>query len=125
MELEEIRRNILIPRAAEKTQEINDIPVIEERIQNESRLMEPSETETRLRVEIKITDQECLIIDELKALMIKNETEEYLLFKKADQRKFSDVTKKVNAVIIHNETDDLTETNKLAMAVAPWVAKDV
>ena len=71
MELEEIRRKILIPRAAEKTQEINDISVIEERIQNESRLMEPSETETRLRVEIKITDQECLIIDELKALMIK------------------------------------------------------
>ena len=31
----------------------------------------------------------------------------------------------MNAVIIHTETDDLTETNKLAMAVAPWVAKDV
>ena len=85
--------------------------MIEERIQNESRPMEPSETEIRVRVETKITDEKRLIIDELKALMIRNETEEYLPFKKVDQRKLRNVTKKVNAVIRHTETDDITQTN--------------
>ena len=82
--------------------------MIEERIQNESRPMEPSETEIRVRVETKIRDEKRLIIDELKALMIRNETEEYLPFKKVDQRKLRDVTKKVNALIRHIETDDAT-----------------
>ena len=36
VELEEIRRKILAPRDGEENQEINDIPVIEERIQNEN-----------------------------------------------------------------------------------------
>ena len=112
-ELEEIRRKNLKRRDGEENQEINDIPVIEERIQNESRLMEPSVTEICVRVETKITDEERLIIDELKSLMIRNETEEYLPFKKVDQRKLRDVTKKVNAVIRHIETDDVTQTNKL------------
>ena len=82
--------------------------MIEERIQNESRPMEPSETEIRVRVETKIRDEKRLIIDELKVLMIRNETEEYLPFKKVDQRKLRDVTKKVNALIRHIETDDAT-----------------
>ena len=82
--------------------------MIEERVQNESRPMEPSETEIRVRVETKIRDEKRLIIDELKALMIRNETEEYLPFKKVDQRKLRDVTKKVNALIRHIETDDAT-----------------
>ena len=47
-------------------------------------------------------------IRELKALMIRNQTEEYLHFKKVDQGKLKDVTKKVNAV----------------MAVALWVSKE-
>ena len=72
----------------------------------------------RVCVETKITDEERLITDELKALKIRNETEEYLPFKKVDQRKLGDVTKKVNAVMRHSETDDLTQTNKLAMAAA-------
>ena len=67
-----------------------------------------NETEMRVRVETEITDEECLITDEIKALMIRNETEEYLLFKKVDQRKLKDVTKKVNAVIRHIKTDDVS-----------------
>ena len=54
-----------------------------------------------------------LIIDVLKALMIKNETEEQLTFKKVYQRRLSDVTKKVNAVIRYIEKDDVTQTNLL------------
>ena len=99
VEIEEIKGKILTRRDGEENQEINDIPVIEERIQNESRPMEPSVTEICVRVETKITDEERLIIDELKSLMIRNETEEYLPFKKVDQRKLRDVTKKVNALI--------------------------
>ena len=72
VELEDIRRNILAPRDGEEN--INDIPMIEERIQNENGLMEPNETELLVSVETKITGEECLIIDELKALMITNET---------------------------------------------------
>ena len=104
---------ILTPIDGEENQEINNIHVIEERIQNESGSMEPSETEICVRVETKITDEERLIIDELKALIISNETEEYLPFKKVDQRNLRDVTKKVNAVIRHIETDDVTQTNLL------------
>ena len=74
MELEGIQRKILT-RYGEENQEISDIPVIEERTPNESRPMEPSETEIRARVETKITDEERLIIDELKSFMIRNETE--------------------------------------------------
>ena len=75
VEIEETKRKILTRRDVEENQEINDIPVIEERIPNESRPMEPSETEIGVRVEPKITDEERLIMDELKAL-IRNETEE-------------------------------------------------
>ena len=75
-------------------------------LQNESGPVEPSETEIRVREETKITDKERLIIDKLKALMIRNETEEYRPFMKVDQRKLRDVTKKVNAVIRYTETDD-------------------
>ena len=107
-ELEEIRRKNLKRRDGEENQEINDIPVIEERIQNESGSMEPSETEICVRVETKITDEERLIIDELEALMIRNETEEYLPFKKVDQRELREVTKKVNAVIRHLDINDVT-----------------
>ena len=91
----------MTPIDGEENQEINDIPVIEERIQNESRLMEPSVTEICVRVETKITDEERLIIDELKALMITNKTQVNLPFKKVDQRKLREVTKKVNEVIRH------------------------
>ena len=77
VEPEEISRKILTPRDGEENQEINDIPVIEESIQNESGPMEPSETEICVHVKTKITDEGCLIIDELKALLIRNETEDY------------------------------------------------
>ena len=40
--------------------------------------------------------------------MIKNETEEYLPFKKVDQMKLRDATTKVDAAIRHTETDDIT-----------------
>ena len=87
MELEEIRRKILTPRNSEENQEISDIPVIEERIQNESGQMGPSEAEISVCVKTKIADEERLIIDELRVLMVRNETEEYLPFKKLNQRK--------------------------------------
>ena len=45
---------MLTPRNGEENQEINDIHVIEERIQNESGPVDPSETEIRVRVEIKL-----------------------------------------------------------------------
>ena len=39
----------------------------------------------------------------------------YLSQKEIDQRKLRDATKNVNAVIRHIETDDITQTNKLAI----------
>ena len=104
---------------------MNDAPVAEERIQNENGPIESNETEIRVRVEAEITDEERLIIDMLKGLMIQDETEEYLHFKKVDQRKMEDVTENVNAVIRDTETDDVTQTNKHAMAAALQVAKEV
>ena len=98
-------------RDGEESQEINDISVIEERIPHENDQMESNETETYVRVEIK--DEKRLMIDELKALKISNKTEGYLTFKKADQRKLRDATKKVNAVTKHIETDDVTQITNL------------
>ena len=63
----------------------------------------------RVLAETEITDEEHLVSNGLKAFIIQNETEEYLPFKKEDQRKLSDVTKKVNAVIKNIETDDITQ----------------
>ena len=103
----------MTPRDGAENQEINDTLMIGERIQKKNDPMEPNETDIRVRVETEITNEKPLIIDVLKALMIKNETEDYLLFKKLDQRRLSDVTKKVNAVISHIEKDDVTQTNLL------------
>ena len=97
--------------------------MIEERKRIENGPMEPNETETRVRVETEVTYKKRLIIDELKALIIRNETDEYLLLNKVDTRKLRDITKKVNAAIRHIKTDDVTQTNKLAMAAV--VAKEV
>ena len=44
-------------RDGEENQEINDILVIEKRIQNESRPIKPTETEIPVSVETKITDK--------------------------------------------------------------------
>ena len=112
MELEDIKRKILTSRDGEENQQISNILVIKERMQNEGCPMETSETEISVRVETKITDEERLIIDELKASMIRNETEEYLRFKKVDRRKLRHVIKKSNVVIKLIETDDATQTNK-------------
>ena len=96
MELEEIRRKILTPRDDEESQEINDIPVIEEFIGNEYGPMEPNETEIHVHVNTETADEEYLIIDELKALVIRNETKQHLLFKKVGQKKSSDATDKTD-----------------------------
>ena len=64
--------------------------MIEKIIWNQNGPMETSETEIRLHAETEKTDGEHLINDELKALMIRNETEEYLPFKKVDQRTLRD-----------------------------------
>ena len=53
------------------------------------------------------------------------ESFEYLPFKKVNERKLTDVTKKVNAVIRHTETNCVTQTKQLPMAAALWVTKDV
>ena len=98
----------MTPRDGAENQEISDTPMIGERIQNTNDPMEPNKTNIRVRVETEIIDEKPLITYLLKALMIKNETEEYLPFKKVDQRRLSDVTKKVNAVIRYIEKDEVT-----------------
>ena len=56
VELEEIRRKKLTLRDGEENQENSDIPVIEERTQNENGTMEPNDTEIHVSVETEITD---------------------------------------------------------------------
>ena len=46
-------------------------------------------------------------------MIVSNETEEYQTFEIVDQRKLRDVTKKVDAVIRHVETDDVTQSSPL------------
>ena len=76
--------------------------------------METNETEKILvRVETGIAET------------IRNEAEEYLPFKKVDQRKLKIVNKKKNKVVRHIEIDDVTQANNFSMAAALWVAKEV
>ena len=111
----------MTPWDGEENQEIN----LEERIWNGNGPIESNEAKINVSIETEITHEKHLIIDELKSLMIRNETEEYLPFKKVDQRKLRDVTKKVNAVIKHIKIDGVTQTNKTGMALARLVAKVV
>ena len=64
--------------------------MIEKITWNQNGPMETNETDICVHVETKKADGEHLINDELKALMIRNETEEYLPFKKVDQRTLRD-----------------------------------
>ena len=74
-------------------------------------------------VETGITDEVLLFFDELKALIIINETEEYLPIKKVEHRKLRDGTTKVKVMRKHIEVDDITQTNKFAMTAALCFAK--
>ena len=53
VELEEIKK-VLTPRDGEENQEINDIPVIEERIQNEMAQWSPARQTRECCIQIKI-----------------------------------------------------------------------
>ena len=55
--------------------------MIKKRIQNEDGLMEPNQTEIQVYVGTEITDEEHLIIDKLKALIIRNETKVSMIAK--------------------------------------------
>ena len=104
----------MTPRNGEENHKIIDIPAIEEKIRNESDPVETNETEKILvRVETGIAET------------IRNETEEYLPFKKVNQRKLKIVNKKKNKVVRHIEIDDVTQANNFSMAAALWVAKEV
>ena len=51
-----------------------------------------------------------------------NSTEqEYRAFKKAEQRKLCNETRKADAATRHVVTSDITQSNKLARAVTHWV----
>ena len=97
----------MTPRNGEENHKIIDIPAIEEKIRNESDPVETNETEKILvRVETGIAET------------IRNETEEYLPFKKVDQRKLKTVNKKKYKVVRHIEIDDVTQANNCSMAAA-------
>ena len=55
--------------------------------------------------------------------MIKNETKEYLPFKKVDERNLREGTKKVNAVIRHIKTDDVTQNKETCYGSSPMGCK--
>lgn len=62
---------------------------------------------------------------ELKVIMGKEEKDKYLLFKKIEQWKLCDETKKANTAKRHLAAADKTQSNKLTKREALWVAKQV
>ena len=57
--------------------------------------------------------------------MRKEEPSDQRLFKKVDQRKLCDETRKSNAALKHFLTSYITQSNELTKAVTLWVAKQV
>lgn len=70
----------------------------------------------------KVIPGKQMIIDEVKRLMTHGKTGDNIIFKKVDQKKYSEETGQVNGSIKHLSTGNITQTNNL-VAGSLWVAK--
>ncbi len=129
VELEAIRRR-LAQRSEEEQQEVNDIIHGEEALPSLNNAeVENEANAAEIAIEVNEaaarTPEEQLIIDEVRGLMLQGETNDNIMFKKVDQKRLSEETRKVNGAIKHLVTADVTQTNNLIKAASRWVAKQL
>ena len=95
----------------------NEIDDTEEPCVNENAHIEQSEECAEL------TDEEKGILNRMKEIMSQGEYKDISSFKKVDRRQLNAITQKVNKVIEHIETRNITETNNLMRAISTFVAE--
>ena len=79
---------------------------------------------SRIEVEdVDITQDDRKIIDEVKDIIASGCQYQMLPFKKVSHRRLSEEARRVNKVIRHIKTNDISETNKLLNAASMWVAR--
>ena len=126
IELEGIKRRVLNEERQEREemperQDQDDVNKesddTEEPCVNESAHMEQSEEYAELK------DEEKGILNRIKEIISQGEYKEVTSFKKVDRWQLNTITQKVNKVIEHIETRNITETNNLMRAISTFVAE--
>ena len=126
MELEGIKRRVLnderqdneeMPKRQDQDDVNNEIDDTEEPCVNENAHIAQSEEYAQL------TDEEKGILNRIKGIMSQGEYKDISSFKKVDRWQLNAITQKVNKVIEHIETRNITETNNLMRAISTFVAE--
>ena len=130
LELEEIRRGIHTPMEREQeevNEEINTARHFEEEqtpANSDTREVANDETDV-FEICDSIPQEDRTIANELKEMVGKHKKDTFLPFKRVEQRKLRDAARRVNSVLEHIQTKNITQTNELALTAAWWVAKEV
>ena len=126
MELEGIKKRVLnderqdneeMPERQDQDDVNNEIDDTEEPCVNENAHIAQSEEYA------KLTDEEKGILNRIKEIMSQGEYKDISSFKKVDRWQLNAITQKVNKVIEHIETRNITETNNPMRAISTFVAE--
>ena len=98
---------------------VNDINVEENDQQNGGFVVEDNVLENIL------SESQREIVENLRKIYVEKKTAEGISFKKVDKNKLKKEMNRVNQVIHHIETKDITETNELIKAATVWVAEQL
>ena len=98
---------------------VNDVNVEENDQQNGGFVVEDNVLENIL------SESQREIVENLRKIYVEKKTAEGISFKKVDKNKLKKEMNRVNQVIRHIETKDITETNELIKAATVWVAEQL
>ncbi len=128
MEIEGIKRRVLneerqeceeMPERQDQDDVNNETDDTEEPCVNENSHMEQSEEYSELE------DEEKGILNRIREIMLQEEYEEITSFKKVDRWQLNVITQRVNKLIKHIETKNITETNNLMRAISTFIAEKI
>ena len=71
------------------------------------------------------SEEEIIVVNELKEIYDLGENAEGIIFKKVDFKKLHAVVRRVNNVLRFFETSNITETNNLIVASSVWVSRQL
>ena len=98
---------------------VNDVNVEENDQQNGCFVVEDNVLENIL------SESQREIVENLRKVCVEKKTAEEISFKKVDKNKLKKEMNRVNQVIRHIETKNITETNELVRAATVWVAEQL
>ena len=71
------------------------------------------------------SEEEIIVVNELKEIYDLGENAEGIIFKKVDFKKLHAAVRRVNNVLRFFETSNITETNNLIVASSVWVSRQL